>query len=201
MCSIVDIYYRPPFPIAHLQGPQPGQTRTFCFLFHDRSHSLPCHGQLFHFFCGRWRCYFHFFSKSYGNTWKWWQQLCIFKYCRHRKSVSIMACMNWCMCYILYAKDGVCGIWTMRFKGMKCTSSEWCKHNRHWLVDILISITDSTLFPRPNQVCCSLLLMTQLFGNELDTTMYVDCGPWRSRAWSVPVLSAVKSTDTDWLTS
>ena len=38
----------------------------------------------------------------------------------------------------------VCGIWTMRFKTMKCASAEWCKVNRHWLVDILVLYKDPT---------------------------------------------------------
>ena len=60
----------PPFSYCTLTEAQPDQTRTLCFHFHDRSHSLPCHGQLFHLICGRWRCYFHFFSESYSTTWR-----------------------------------------------------------------------------------------------------------------------------------
>ena len=63
------------------------------FLCHNQPFSLPWHGRLFHVICGWWGWHFHSFSESYRNTWKWWQQLCTFKYCRYCKSVLIMACM------------------------------------------------------------------------------------------------------------
>ena len=121
----------------------PTWTRTLHLICHDQPFSLPCHGQLFHLFCGRWRCCFHSFSESYGNTCGRWQ-LCTSKYCRYRKSVLLVACI----CELLLVHNNVwlwkdtnlevpvC-LWDLDHdvQGHEVPSAEWCKFNRHWLFD------------------------------------------------------------------